>query len=160
MKNDQWTKMDELCSPFAIMSIKPDYAYLVLSGKKRWEFRKRSMRRLLGKRILLYATAPRQQIVGEIMIKAEIYGNASQVWDITGPQSGILWYQFNDYFTNSSKPFYVHAGLIADYHSIEGPTLESIRAEYASNNWGKWNPPQSWTMLAGTETECKWWGLG
>ena len=65
--DDPWEPAGKICNPFAIMSIKPKYAELILRGRKRWEFRKRTMRKLIGMDTLIYATYPRCQIVDPMM---------------------------------------------------------------------------------------------
>ena len=51
-----------------LLSIKPQYAKMIIEGTKKYEFRTRKCRENI-KKIIFYATAPKSQVVGEAEIE-------------------------------------------------------------------------------------------
>lgn len=139
--------------PFAIMSIKPEYAEKILSGEKQWEFRKRSMKNILFMDVLIYATSPIQKIVGEISFDGELYGNPSIVWHATEDQAGISditydrYYGWRDYHAWGSTIAYAAYIDATKVMSRDGSTLKQIRKRL--KNYPNWMPPRSWIGLPG-----------
>lgn len=80
-----------------IIAIKPEFAKLILSGKKLFEYRKIVPKEPIDK-VLIYASTPIRKIVGEFQIQNIISGTPQQVWKKTGSDSGISKEYFFDYF--------------------------------------------------------------
>jgi len=55
-----------------LLSIKPQYAEMIIEGTKKYEFRTRKCRDDIRK-IIFYATAPQSQVVGEAEISRVTY---------------------------------------------------------------------------------------
>lgn len=72
-----------------MLSIKPEYVERILSGEKRYEFRRRVFKRTDVDTIVIYETAPVSKVVAEAHIDEIIAGTAWDVWDRTGQQGGI-----------------------------------------------------------------------
>ena len=68
-----------MLSKTALISIRPEHAEKILSGEKRLEFR-RSWATQPLERLLIYSTAPRQQIVAVATIKRTIVGSPTALW--------------------------------------------------------------------------------
>ncbi|MBS3160025.1 hypothetical protein J4436_04520 [Candidatus Woesearchaeota archaeon] len=51
-----------------IMSIKKDYGLNLLEHKSLWEYGRRKSRINIGDRIILYATAPDNKLIGEFIV--------------------------------------------------------------------------------------------
>ena len=51
-----------------LLSIKPQYAKVILEGKKQYEFRKSKPKNGVN-RIIFYASSPQKQVVGEAAIE-------------------------------------------------------------------------------------------
>lgn len=56
-----------------LLSIKPQYAKMIIEGTKKYEFRTRKCREDI-KKIIFYATAPKSQVVGEAEIEDVLVG--------------------------------------------------------------------------------------
>ena len=71
-----------------LLSIKPTYAESILSGRKRFEFRKRLSKSNIDK-IYLYASAPVKRIVGEVQVISNISLGKSELWTLAREYAGI-----------------------------------------------------------------------
>ena len=71
-----------------LLSINPEYVASILQGKKAYEYRKFRCRNDVDK-IIIYATAPQQQVVAEAEIADIIEDEILNVWRQTKEQSGI-----------------------------------------------------------------------
>ena len=56
-----------------LLSIKPEYAKVILEGKKQYEFRKIKPKEYVN-HIILYASSPQKQVVGEAVIDEILEG--------------------------------------------------------------------------------------
>ena len=72
----------------ALLSIKPDYAEAIFSGRKRFEFR-RSIFRHDIRVVIVYITSPVGQVVGEFSVEDIITDDVDALWDRTETQAGI-----------------------------------------------------------------------
>ncbi|MCK5149384.1 ASCH domain-containing protein [Candidatus Pacearchaeota archaeon] len=66
-----------------VMSIKKEYALNLLNGKSMWEYRRRKSKIKTGDKIILYATSPDKELIGEFIVGEVITGNPSEVWEKT-----------------------------------------------------------------------------
>jgi predicted transcriptional regulator len=86
------------------MSIKPKYAEAILNRTKKFEYRKTRCRYNIGT-IIIYATHPVMQIVGEVKFKGIIEDTPNNVWKKTKANSGITKDFFDSYYADKSKAF-------------------------------------------------------
>lgn len=80
-----------------LLSIKPEYVEKILSGEKKYEYRKFRCRDDVDK-IIIYATAPVQKVVGEAEIADIVEGDPQEVWEKTKEHSGISKEFFCEYY--------------------------------------------------------------
>ena len=66
-----------------LISIKKEYGINLLELKALWEYRRRKSRISIGDRIILYATAPDSELIGEFFVGEIITGNSDEVWEKT-----------------------------------------------------------------------------
>lgn len=66
-----------------VMSIKKEYGMNLLGRKSLWEYRRRKSKIDIGDRIVLYATAPDSELIGEFIVGEIITGDPSRVWEKT-----------------------------------------------------------------------------
>lgn len=71
----------------ALISVHPEYAEKIFSGKKRLEFRRRWTTRSV-ETLFIYATAPVQRIVGFAKIARVTQGTPTQLWRLTRKVDG------------------------------------------------------------------------
>lgn len=80
-----------------LLSIKPQYVKEILKGKKRYEFRKNKPKRSVT-RMVIYASWPQQQVVGEAIIDEILEGQPDEIWDITKEFAGVDKRFFSSYY--------------------------------------------------------------
>ena len=71
-----------------LMSVNPIHAEKILSGTKKYEFRKTRCKKPIEV-IVIYITAPIMKILGEVQVKNVIEGIPQDVWDKTKSAAGI-----------------------------------------------------------------------
>lgn len=84
-----------------LLSIKPEFAEKILLGEKKYEYRKRLCARPV-KKILLYASAPKKAIVGEVEVCGQYTGDKAQLWEQSKQVSGISYEYYDRYFQNTN----------------------------------------------------------
>ena len=120
-----------------ILSIKPKYARLILSGEKRYEFRKSIFSERYIHEAYIYVTAPIKRIVGLFEIGAIIRDSAEGLWNKLGVLSGMDEAEFFDYFKDIKIGF-----------AIEIKHVEAFEAQYDPKEMiPGFNPPQSFCYL-------------
>lgn len=124
-----------------LMSLKPRYAAGILGGTKRVEVRKRFSSTRAGSILILYATDPRQEVVGWARVRAVRSMKAADVWRGYGSTLGCGEADFHAYAAPQET---VAAIELADVHAFPAPfprrTLESRLGE-------RLTPPQSYLDL-------------
>ncbi|NXZ87925.1 ASCH domain-containing protein [Serratia fonticola] len=88
-----------------LLSIKPEYAERILSGEKKYEFRKSIFKNKNVDTVLIYATMPVGKVIGEFKVGDILALSPSELWDITKVHAGITRAFFNDYFDKRDKAF-------------------------------------------------------
>lgn len=89
-----------MCS--VLMSIKPEYVQGIMSGRKIYEFRKKTFKRAVN-RIYIYSTVPVKKIVGEAEIESVIVDTPEELWRITHSGAGINKDFFDRYFEDRKE---------------------------------------------------------
>lgn len=92
----------------AILSIKPEYADRILSGEKRYEFRKRIFKRKDVDTIVIYSTSPCCRIVGEASIGEILRSSPEEIWERTKERGGIAEDKFMTYFEGRETAYAIH----------------------------------------------------
>lgn len=119
-----------------LLSINPEYVASILQGKKTYEYRKFRCRDDVD-RIIIYATAPQQQVVAEAEIADIIEDDILSVWRQTKKDSGITYSFFRKYYKGKKKAIAYHLKNVIKY---EKPlVLEDI---------GVSNAPQSYRYIS------------
>lgn len=123
-----------------LMSIKPRYADMIVSGRKTVEIRKRTVRALAGARIWIYATSPRQQIVAFARLKAVAAATPAEIWGTFGDRTGIDRTEFDAYVGEAEV---VSALCLTEVTSLDPPLCPRHEAP-------AFRPPQSYAFLHDT----------
>ena len=79
-----------------ILSIHPKHIEKILSGEKRYEYRKRIPQDI--NYIIVYATAPTKKVVAIIEIDMVMKDTPQNIWDVTQSESGVSYEFFMNYF--------------------------------------------------------------
>lgn len=77
-----------------LLSIKPEFAEMILHGKKKYEFRRTIFKSPSIKTVVLYASSPVCRIIGEFEIDRILELDIDSLWEKTSRYAGI------------DKPFY------------------------------------------------------
>lgn len=100
----------------ALMSIRPVYVEKILSGQKRFEYRKVPCKRKI-ERILIYSTAPIMKVVGEVEVTEVLTDTPSRIWEKTKLRSGISRDFFDQYFNGRQIAVAYALGKVTEYKS-------------------------------------------
>ena len=68
--------------PSILLSIKPQNVEKILSGEKRYEFRRKLCKDEIDK-IYVYATRPIQKVVAEVEVTGKLEGDNEKIWEQT-----------------------------------------------------------------------------
>jgi predicted transcriptional regulator len=121
-----------------LISIKPKYVHEILSGKKKYEYRKSIFRKEIDK-IYIYSTSPEQKIVGYFKYTGHIYDNPEEIWKKTREYSGIDKESYYKYFNKNSGAYAIKIEKVYVFKTPIDPkqTLQNFI------------PPQSYIYLGG-----------
>jgi len=98
-----------------LLSIKPEYADKILSGEKRFEFRKSIFKKEGIKTVIIYATMPVGKVVGEFDIEHILSDEPEFIWDKTRTLSGITKTFFDLYFHERSRAYAIEVKSVKKY---------------------------------------------
>jgi predicted transcriptional regulator len=101
-----------------LLSIKPEYAFKIFEGTKKFEFRKAIFKKPGIKTVVVYASSPVQQVIGEFDIDEIYSSNPDSVWERTKQFSGISKDFFFKYFVDRDI---AHAIKIKNIRKYEIP---------------------------------------
>jgi predicted transcriptional regulator len=88
-----------------VLSIKPEFAFKIFNGTKKFEFRKAIFKNSKVKTVIVYASSPVQQVIGEFEIERIINKDIDTLWGMTQHLSGISEDYFYQYFANREEGF-------------------------------------------------------
>lgn len=124
-----------------LLSIRPKYADLILSGTKLVEFR-RSWAASEVSTIVLYSSAPIQKIVGLVKVQDVVVASPSSLWETCKERGGGLTRkELRAYFCGKSKGVAILLGHVLKPHNHIKPS--DIIDDFI--------PPQSFRYLSEVE---------
>lgn len=119
-----------------LLSIKPEYAFKIFDGTKKFEFRKVIFKNPNIKTVVVYASSPVQQVIGEFEIDNILSFNPDALWEITKKYSGISKDFFDEYFADKQ---------IA--HAIKVKRTKKYKKPLSIKESFNVTPPQSYVYL-------------
>jgi predicted transcriptional regulator len=127
-----------------LMSIKPKYSELILSGKKTVELRRVCPRLEAGDLVMIYASRPRMALVGGFEVAGIVSGKPDSIFEKHGKSTGVSREVFDAYFAGSDIAYGIK---IARVWSLREETeLKTLRKRVKG-----FHPPQSYRYLRGKE---------
>ena len=120
-----------------ILSIRPKYARMILSGAKRYEFRKCTFKNEHIEKAYIYETSPTKKIVGLFDIGDIVRASPKDLWNRFGYFSGMNEAGFFNYFQDIQIGFAIEIKNVEIFDSPLDPK-EQIPG---------FNPPQSFCYL-------------
>lgn len=115
-----------------LLSINPQYVASIISGKKKYEYRKVRCREDVDS-ILIYETAPTKRVIGEAAIDDILEDSLDTVWRMTGEFSGITKGFFDKYYRGKDKAIAYHLGKLRIFD--KPLTLEDIGVSCAPQSF-------------------------
>jgi predicted transcriptional regulator len=98
-----------------LLSIKPEFADKIFNGTKKYEFRRSVFKNRDVKTVVVYASSPVQQVIGEFEIDRILNHNLEELWQLTKDYSGISEHFFFEYFGNKEKGYAIKIGNARRY---------------------------------------------
>lgn len=86
-----------------LLSIKPEFAELIFSGVKKFEYRKILFKNPSISIVIVYASSPVKKVIGEFEIGGIIQNEKEKVWEATKEFSGISKGYFDEYFRSKEN---------------------------------------------------------
>lgn len=115
--------LNGLSREYILMSIKPHYADLIYTERKRFEYRKRAPK-LVDLPILLYETAPVQKVTGIIADWSILQASPEAVWTYSKTHSGLTADRFFGYYEGCDKAVAIRIYSVVPFKdSLELQTL-------------------------------------
>ncbi len=119
-----------------LLSINPEYVDEILRGTKRYEYRKTRCRDDVD-RIIIYATSPMQEVVGEAKIAEIVEDSPLIVWRLTKTHGGVDYNFFRSYFKGKKKAVAYKLENVIEYSPHKSLT-----------DYGLVSAPQSYCYVA------------
>jgi predicted transcriptional regulator len=120
-----------------LLSIRPVHVESILSGAKRFEFRRKLFTRRDVSTVLVYCTMPVGRLVAEFDIAGILEDEPEQLWRRTETGSGISKAYYDEYFDGRSKAY---ALAIGDLRIYKTPVIPTDVIE-------NFTPPQSYRYV-------------
>lgn len=108
-----------------VLSIKPEFAFKIFDGTKKFEFRKAIFKNSNIKTVIVYASSPVQQVIGEFEIEKIINRDIDALWELTQDFSGITEDYFYRYFADCVDGFAIQIKKTKKYKQPK-----CLRADY------------------------------
>ena len=115
-----------------VLSIKPEFAEKILSGEKRYEYRKKLCQKNVNK-IYIYATLPVKKIIGEAEVIKKLKMKKHDLWEETYLYSGISKEFFESYFKKQEYACAYQIGIVKKYNAPV--SLECVGLKHAPQSF-------------------------
>ncbi len=92
-----------------LLSIKPEFAFRIFSGVKRYEYRRAIFKRDDVERVIVYASSPVRKVIGEFEIDAILMAKPAYLWQKTRDYAGISREDFFEYFEDIDIGYAIRA---------------------------------------------------
>jgi predicted transcriptional regulator len=126
--------------PALLVSVKPLYAELLLSGVKTVELRRVRPHIAAGGLVLIYASSPAMEMVGTARISAIASDKLDEIWRLHADQTGLDRPAYDAYF--AGRDIAVAISLADVYRLRRGIPLAELRRRVSG-----FRPPQSFRYM-------------
>jgi predicted transcriptional regulator len=128
-----------------IMSIRPEHAFDIMSGRKTVELRRRFPEHVpTGSLILIYASSPEQRLIGAVSIEGVRRMTPTGLWRSFRERACVERSLFDDYFNGAREGFGVLLGACVRF--AEPIPVSELRDRF------RFFPPQSYRYIRGPLT--------
>ncbi|GAA4444838.1 ASCH domain-containing protein [Pontibacter saemangeumensis] len=98
-----------------LLSIKPEFAFKIFDGSKKFEFRKVIFKKPDIKSIVVYASSPVKKVIGEFEIDCILNADLNTLWKETQEFSGITEDYFLKYFNQREEGYAIKVKTFKKY---------------------------------------------
>jgi predicted transcriptional regulator len=120
-----------------LLSIKPEFAFSIFDGNKKFEFRKAIFRTTNVKKVVVYASSPVQKVIGEFTIDEILTMGINSLWETTALGAGIEKSYFSKYFEGRQQGY-----------ALKVKTTRKYRQPLSlQEDFGISHPPQSFCYI-------------
>lgn len=123
-----------------LLSIRPKYANLIFSGRKKIELRRVRPRLQKGGLVLIYVSSPVKALMGGFQVRKVIEGTPKYLWSTVGAESGVTKKEFEDYYSGLSLGFAIFSSKI---WQLKQP----INLTDLKKRWSHFSPPQGYRYI-------------
>lgn len=123
-----------------LLSIRPHYADAILSGCKKFEFRRQLFKNRMVDRILIYATKPVGMVVGEFLVDGIIEADPEELWSLTRSHAGVGRETFDEYFADCSVAYAIKVGVVTRY-AVPRNLQQTLNVQHPPQSF-RYIPPQ------------------
>jgi predicted transcriptional regulator len=126
--------------PVLFVSLKPRFAEMILCGDKTVELRRVAPTLAPGALVILYASSPQMQVVGNGRVAALETASPTALWQRHGAECGLSRSEYRAYFAGVGRAVAI---VLEDVRRLpEGVPLARLR-----ELWTGFRPPQSWRYI-------------
>lgn len=109
-----------------LLSVKPEYIDRILTGTKRYEYRRKLATKPI-EAIILYATDPVQKVVGEVEVLGTISAAPTTLWEQTKHAAGIARSKYREYFRGLKNANAYVLGQVTEYPEAKSLDFYGIK---------------------------------
>lgn len=130
-----------------LLSIRPQYAEKIFTGKKTVELRKVRPSVQEGDLVLVYVSSPVKALCGSFIVDRVVSKSPAKLWEQVRLSAGISKAEFEAYYEGRELGFGIF--LKAATSVSEPISLTNLR-----KTWANFHPPQSYRYLSDHEVEA------
>lgn len=101
-----------------LLSIKPEFALKIFEGSKKYEFRRTLFKNKEVNKVIVYASAPISQVIGEFDIEDVLKKDLEELWSETQDFSGISKEFYDSYFEGKEEGFAIKVKKAKKYKTF------------------------------------------
>ncbi len=116
-----------------LLSIKPKYAELILTGEKKYEFRRAIFKKTSVKKVVIYASSPISKVIGEFEIDDILSLKLTDLWRHTMEHSGIDKDFYDSYFSGKDIGHAIKVKSVKRY--AKHKELREFNLDYAPQSF-------------------------
>jgi len=104
-----------------LLSVKPKYAEEIISGRKKYEFRKSIFKREDIKKMYIYSSSPVKKIIALVDIDCILSDSPQELWEQCHGNAGISDHEFFKYFKNSDIGYAIKFSNVLEFSTPVDP---------------------------------------
>ncbi len=125
----------------AVFAVRPPWASALVTGHKRFEFRRVRPNIKTGDILYIYATSPIKAVVGTVVCAGVIEGHPAELWQSCGRAGHVPESRFFEYFDGSERGVAIEV-------TDASPWAAPLRLDAIRSHCPAFSPPQSYCFIA------------